>query len=145
MSTYYTDPNLILSDSQAITATADSTNVIDRQSTPTLQNLGIIPMFLEVHITEAFDALTSLTVALKSDSTTNLDTSETVHITEVIALAALTVGAKFKYRLPYGNYERYLGIEYTVTGTGPSVGKVFAALVPSADFRTFYPDGRTIS
>lgn len=148
MSGYYTDTvNLGFSVDQAITATADSTNVLDTQATPTLKDLGIRPMFVEVLVTEAFDNLTSLAVGVKSDSTTNLDTSETVHFTQTILLAALTLGARFILPIPVGqNVERYLGIEYTVTGTAPSVGKVTAVLVPhAAPSMQYFPDGSSIT
>lgn len=146
MAGYFTDPALTFSDGQAITATADSTNVVDLQSSPTLRDLGIRPMVLELIVTEAFDNLTSLAFSLKSDSTTNLDTSETVHITDTKLLAALTLGAKFSYTLPIGqSYERYLGIEYTVTGTAPTVGKVKAFLSPSVANVQYFPDGSSIA
>jgi hypothetical protein len=142
---YFTDPALTLSDSQAITGSADSTNVIDCQASPTLRDLGIRPMFLRVVVTEAFNTLTSLDISLKSDSTTNLDTSETVHATKNVVLASLTLGAEFVLPLPTGqNYERYLGIEYVVNGSNPSTGKLHACIVPSVDSRQVFADGSSI-
>lgn len=142
---YYIDPAHQFSASQAITATADSTNVIDLGSTPTLRDMGIRPMILEVIVTEAFNNLTTLGIALKSDSTTNLDTSETVHVDlGAVALASLTLGRRFQFTLPFGDYERYLGIEYVVTGTAPTLGRVSAHLVPSVDRANYFPDGSSI-
>lgn len=142
---YYIDPAHQFSSNQAITASADSTNVLDTQATPTLKDLGIRPMVIEVVVTEAFNTLTSLQIALKSDSTTNLDTSETVHVDfGAIPLASLTLGARFQATLPFGNYERYLGLEYTVSGSNPTLGKISAHLVPSVDRTFYFPDGSSI-
>lgn len=148
MAGYFTDTiNHVFSEDQAITASADATNVIDCQSSPTLRDLGIRPMHVEFIITEAFNTLTTLTFAVKSDSTTNLDTSETVHATRDVALAALTLGSRFVLSLPSGQtYERYLGVEYTVGGSNPTLGKIKAYLVPSAAPSVqYFPDGSSIS
>lgn len=144
---YFTEPNLRLENSDsAITATRDLTNVIDCQATPVLRDLGIKPMFIEVIVTEAFNNLTSLTLSFVTDSTTNLDTSETAIVSEVIVLARLTLGAKFVYALKPGQtYERYLGGEVTVTGTAPTTGKLHVCLVPAVDSIQYFPDGSSIS
>jgi hypothetical protein len=138
---------MIFSSDQAITASADSTNVIDCQSTPTLRDLGIRPMYVEVIVTEAFNTLTSLDIFVRSDSTTNLDTSETTHSTRNILLAALTLGARFVIALSPGqNYERYLGLEYVVNGSNPSTGKLTCVLVPHAAPQIqYFPDGSSIA
>ena len=51
------------------------------------------------------------------------------------------------YPLPPGlRYERYLGIEYTVTGTAPTTGKVTAVIIPQgAPTNAYFPDGSSIS
>lgn len=148
MSGYYTDTtNLIFSSDQAITASADSTNVIDCQSAPTLRDLGIRPMHVEVIVTEAFNTLTSLDFFVRSDSTTNMDTSETTHATRNVLLAGLTAGTRFVLDLPPGqNYEQYLGLEYVVNGSNPSTGKLTVVLVPHAAPQTqYFSDGISIA
>jgi hypothetical protein len=148
MSGFFTDTtNLIFSSDQAITATADSTNVIDCQSAPTLRDLGIRPMAVEFVITESFNTLTSLDFFVRSDSTTNLDTSETTHVSFNVVLASLTAGARFVRQLPTGQtYERYLGIEYVVNGTVPTTGKITAVLVPhGAPSTQYFNDGISIA
>jgi hypothetical protein len=146
---YYTDTvNMIFSDGQAITASADSTNVIDLGATPTLRALSIAsPLYVRVVVTEAFNTLTSLDIGVKSDSTTNMDTSETVHGTRNILLAALTLGAEFVIPIDRVSqtYERYLGIEYTVNGSNPTLGKLTAVLTPSVDSRQYFADGSVIA
>jgi hypothetical protein len=147
MSGYFTDTvNLVFSEDQAITASADATNVIDTQATPTLKDLGLRKMAVEFIITEAFNTLTSLDFAVKSDSTTNLDTSETIHVARTVLLAGLTAGTRFTLDLPTGQtYERYLGVEYTVAGSNPSTGKIKAYLVPTgAPSMQYFPDGSSI-
>jgi hypothetical protein len=152
---YYDDTtNMILSSAQALTGgSADSTNVIDTQATPTLKDLGISPMVLRLIVTTAFTAagnggseFTSLTVSIKSDSTADMDTSETIHAERTILLAALTAGAQFNIALPLGQtYERYLGIEYTVNGgENPTAGAVTAILVPAVSSMQYFPDGSSI-
>lgn len=144
---YFTEPNLRLENSDSvITATRDLTNHIDCQNTPVLRDLGIKPMFIEAIVTEAFNNLTSLTLSFVTDSTTNLDTSETAIVAETIALARLTLGAKFVYALKPGQtYERYLGGEVTVTGTAPTTGKLHVCLVPAVDSIQYFADGSSIS
>jgi hypothetical protein len=125
----------LFSDDQAITATADSTNVIDLgvPGTPyggvaaLTQDVGKgakIPILIQV--TEAFNTLTSLTISISTGATTALGTSV---ISKVVPLADLVVGYQFPIEvLPNEITERYLGIEYTVTGTAPTTGKITAGV-----------------
>ncbi len=112
------------SDSQAVTVTAISTNVIDTLPAGvvqpnTTQNLGgFAGMFLVIQIDTTFTGGTSMAMTLESDSTANLATSPTVHLsTGVILEAALLAGTNLIYPLPVGAYEKYLGVRYTVVGT----------------------------
>ncbi len=127
--------NQLFSDDQAITASADSTDVIDLGVAGTPygaaaalnQDIGKgakIPFLVQV--TETFDNLTNLEIKVSTGATSALGTTV---ISQTILLANLTVGAQFALDvLPNGITERYLGIEYVVTGTGPSVGKVTAGI-----------------
>lgn len=145
---YYNDTtNMAFSVAQSVLATTDATNVIDLGESPTLRAIcPANPMGVRLVVTEAYNNLTSITVAVKSDSTTSLDTSETVMGTQTILLAGLTLGAE--YFIPIDcvtqTCERYLGIEYTVTGTAPTTGKLTAVLVPASDSRQYFPDASTI-
>lgn len=155
---YYADTtNLIFSNSQvgtgmSLSTGVVSTNVIDLQSTPTLRDLSIRPMFVRLICTEAFTAagdggseFTSLLVEVKTDSTANLATSATVIGSKTIALAALTLGAEFVIALAPGQIaERYLGMWYTSTAELPTAGKLTAILVPSIDSRQYFADGSSI-
>ena len=124
----------IFSDDQAITASADSTNVIDLgvagtpyDSNQLNQDVGKgnkIPVLVQV--TEAFNNLTSLEVIISTGATTALGTSV---ISETIPLAELVAGKQMVIEvLPNELTERYLGIEYVVTGTAPATGKVTAGI-----------------
>jgi hypothetical protein len=137
---------------QAITATAISTNVMDARAltgSPTLVDLGTVgaDLYLVVQVSQAFNTLTSLTITLESDSTANLATAPTVHYSSgAIALAALTVNTTLlRLPLPVGaTYKRYLGVRYTVTGTNPTLGTVYANLVMDHGLNTHYPIGYVI-
>lgn len=125
----------LFSDDQAITASADSTNVIDLGVAGTPydaaaalnQDIGKgnkIPFLVQV--TEAFDNLTSLEIKVSTGATTALGTTV---ISQTILLADLTVGKQIALEvLPNDITERYLGIEYVVTGTAPTTGKITAGI-----------------
>lgn len=113
------DKQLEFSDSQAVTGTAVSTNVIDMgDDVPTRNIGGFGAASLVVQVDTAFAGLTSVTVEIVSDSDPALS-SPTVHAsTGAIAVADLTPGTIAVMPLPVGDYERYVGLRYTVAGTG---------------------------
>lgn len=120
------DQNLVLSDGQAITATAASTNIIDLSVARDVGPGYELPLLIQVG--EAFNNLTSLTIDVQTDDNSSFS-SPTSLASQVIPLAALTVGAKSAIQcIPVGT-ERYLRVNYTVTGTAPTTGKVTAAIV----------------
>jgi len=123
----------ILSDDQAITATAISTNVIDLgvPGTPYAAAAALnfdvgkgTPICFLAQVTEAFNTLTTLTFTLETSANSDLSAS-TVLATEEVALADLIPGKQmFMQVLPSGITERYLGTRYTVAGTPPTLGRV---------------------
>lgn len=134
------------SDSQAVTVTAISTNVID--TLPGIragltQNLGgpeAIYLVIEVDTTFTAGGAATLTASLESDSTANLATSPTVHfVTAAIPVASLTAKSKVAVvALPFGAFERYLGVRYTVA-TGPmTAGAISAYLTRDPSFWVAY-------
>ncbi len=125
----------IFSDDQVITASADSTNVIDLglpgtpfgAVAPLNQDIGkgaMVPILIQV--TEAFNTLTSLEIKISTGATTALGTTV---ISKVILLADLTLGKQFPIHvLPNEITEQFLGVEYVVAGTPPTLGKVTAGI-----------------
>ena len=125
----------LFSDDQAITASADSTNVIDLGAPATPYGAAAalnddvgkgakIPLLVQV--TEDFDNLTTLEIKLSTGSTTALGTTIA---SQVIALVDLLAGKQMNLDfLPNGIIEQYLGMEYVVVGTAPSAGKITAGI-----------------
>lgn len=129
------DQQNLFSDAQAVTVTANSSNVIDTLPSGgpnTKSGLGDgqdISLFAQVGAA-AFAGGTSLAIALVSADDAALTVNPIVHFTTpVIALAALTAKARLVgLDLPYGKYRRYLGLQYTVVGT-MTAGAITAGLV----------------
>ena len=129
--------NALLSDDQAITATALATNVIDLgvpgtpygAVAPLNQDVGkgaAIPILVQV--TEDFATLTSLTVTVEVSAASGM-TAPVVLAEETIAVADLVAGKQmFNQVVPNGADLRYLGVRYTVTGTNASAGKITAGI-----------------
>lgn len=125
----------LFSDDQAITTSADSTNVIDLgvPGTPyggaaaLTRDIGkgcMVPIL--VQSTADFTNLTSLTINVSKGATTALGTTIA---SQTIAKADLVAGAQFAIQvLPSQCDERYLGIEYVVTGTTETTGKITAGI-----------------
>lgn len=137
------DNTLVLSDGQAITADANSTNIIDLGANGTafghsaavssdlgkLDNEGVE---IAVSVTEAFNNLTSLKITLACDDNASLSSAKEI-ASRTYLLAELTLGARLEFpaKVLVGCTERYLGLVYDVTGTAPTTGKIFAAVVAS--------------
>lgn len=148
------DKQNLLSDAQAVTSTAISENVIDTaySGTAPLANLGDgkVPLYLVV-LTQTTCTDTSsdatLTVTLESDSTADLATSATVHFsTGAIAFASFAAAGTqiCAVALPHGNYERYVGVRYTVASGPLTAGKFDAFLTTDVQAYRSYDAGRTI-
>lgn len=126
------DNQTLFSNAQAITATAASTNVIDLApiASGVVLDIGVgsdVPLFIQV--VEAFNNLTSLTVAVQVDDNSSFSSPTTVMTTAAIPLASLLAGYKFNLdRIPRLTNERYVRIYYTVAGTAPTTGKVTAGV-----------------
>lgn len=92
------------------------------------------PVYLHCLVTTAFTTGDggTLTATLESDSTANLATSATVHMTSTAVIPAATLVAGYwifkGVPLPTGSYERYLGMRYTTTTGDMTAGKVSAWL-----------------
>lgn len=136
----YVDSQSQFSNAQAVTSTAISENVLDlnaasNSNVPLLQDIGTgqdVYLVVQTAVTATdtgSDA--TLAVTLESDSTANLATSPTVHLsTGALAFAAYATAGTviFAGRLPAGAYERYLGLRYTVA-SGPLTAGAFTAFL----------------
>ena len=138
------------SDDQAVTATAIGEDVIDLSGAPVLQDIGggeAVWLVITVGTAATAAGAATVTFTLESDSTTDLATSPTVHFSSAaISKDALTAGAcPVAVRLPADDYERYVGVRYTVA-TGPLTAGTFNAFFTNTpDTYRSYPDGKTIS
>ncbi len=78
-----------------------------------------------------------MTVSLESSSTADLATTPTVHfVSATLALANLVGGTTLlAIKLPAGQYNRYVGVRYTVA-TGPLTAGAFSAFL-AKDIQAF--------
>lgn len=119
------DAKLLMSNQQAITATAASTDVID---TGNPKDYGHCGAPLLVQVTEDFNNLTSLAISLQTDSDSAFGSPRELFTVTVLA-ADLKAGFKTPVITVPHKAERYLRVNYTVVGTAPTTGKVTAGLV----------------
>lgn len=136
------DNSLKLSENQAITVTAASPNQLDMGKMGTTaympvvlrQHLGrgaCVPFLIQV--TEDFATLTSLTVQLRQSASSNM-ASPTVLLEQTVPVALLKAGFIFNIdKLPAEVTQRYLDVNYIVTGTTATAGKVSAMIVAAVD------------
>lgn len=125
------DKQNLFSEDQAVTVTADSTNIIDlgnddSEVNPALNEKGDLEVFAQV--TTAFASGTSLKVSLLSSDSSTFSSSTTVSESAAIATASLVQGYKFKLGQLTEIDEQYLKLVYTVVGT-MSAGNILAGLV----------------
>ena len=154
----YVDSQELFSDAQAVTATAISTNVLDlnaasNSNVPLLQDIGVgeASVYLVVMTTttatdSGSDA--TLTITLESDSTANLATSATVHYSSgALAFAAFATAGTILVQipLPLGDYERYLGVRYTVASGPLTAGAFTAFLTKDIQRQKYYASGFTVA
>lgn len=136
------DNSLKFSEAQAITVTAASPNQLDMGQMGTTayfpvvlrQHLGrgaCVPLLIQV--VEDFATLTSLTVQLRQSASSNM-ASPTVLLEQTIPVAKLKAGFKVNIDvLPAEVTQRYLDVNYIVTGTTATAGKISAMIVGAVD------------
>jgi hypothetical protein len=117
------DALAIFSDSQAITATADSTNAVQftgykGQNTP-------IPIVCKV--VEDFTNCTSLSVAVQECATEG-GSYVTIATYAAVLLAGLVAGAEFALNVTPSISKPWIQLRYTVAGSAPDAGKIYAAV-----------------
>ena len=137
---------LRVSEDQAVTSTAVSTNTVD---------LGVArdmgegtALYMNFALTEAFANGTSITFEIITSASDNLGSPTVIGSSATIATAALTLGKNIVVRLNpdiAGKGQRYLGARYTVVGT-MNAGKVTADIVETiGDGQKYYASGFTVA
>ena len=146
----FVDALLLVSDAQAITVTAVSTNTIDLGAGTIARRIGSgEAMGFAVQIDVAGDR-TTLDETYQIDIISSADPAlgtPTVLASFLLASTDLTIGKKFALPLPKGRpAQRYIGLRYTVAGTTPTI-TVTAALMPMSMIdaeNTMYAKGYSI-
>ncbi len=137
---------------QAVTASAISTNTLDLRNaaTPTLGDEALSGrnpwLIIQTDVAATAVGAATVTFTLESDSDSALSTSPTVHYsTAAIGKATLVIGyTAVRTQLPSGDYERWLGVRYTVA-TGPlTTGSFTAYLTMDPQRNVIYPVGFTV-
>lgn len=156
----YIDIHNELSDAQAVTATAISSNVIDLFAVTTgAQASGFSPntridvgdeSYLVVQtVTTATDTGSdaTLTVTLESADDVGLTTNNIVHSsTGALAFATFSPAGTnlVRIRLPKALYRRYLGVRYTVASGPLTAGTFDAFITENPDNQRPYKSGFTV-
>lgn len=126
------DRQTLLSNAQAVTADAASTNTIDLGPIKHKRRIGHgTPIPLVIQVVETFNKATSLEVKLQESDVADF-ASGVVELatTGAVALASLTAGYRFSLdKVPRNASKRYLRLYYDVTGTAPDAGKITAGVV----------------
>ena len=140
----YIDSLLKLSDAQALTATADSTNVIDLSSDRDIGKGQAMAFVVSVGVAaDVADADETYSFQLETDDNASM-TSSTIVAGGAIAGASLTAGSLHAFPIATAN-EQYLQGVYTLGGTTPSV-TIDAWVAPLCDVEQYvaYADNITI-
>ena len=121
-----TDSLLRVSEDQAVTSTAYSTNTIDLSAA---RDVGEgKTLYMNFALTEAFANGTNITFEVVTSANANLSSHDVVGSSTTIATAALTLGKNIVVAINpqiASKGKRYLGARYVVTGT-MNAGKVTA-------------------
>lgn len=114
------DSRLELSSAQALTASADATNVVDLTQTARQVGAGK-PLFVHFNVTVAADFSTTDETYSFGVATGASATLGTVLATRTILATTLVAGFNFSIQVPQDGVLRYLGVEYVLAGTSPTI------------------------
>lgn len=118
------DNTLVLSEKQAVTASAASTNYIDQAAAGDAYGA----LWLVVKVDTTFATLTSLTIGIQTADASTFSSPVTLASSGAVAAASLTADSIVCcMRLPVG-CKRYVRVYYTVGGSNATAGKVNAFL-----------------
>lgn len=142
-----TDKLLRLSEDQAITATAVSTNTIPLS---VVRDVGEgTPLYMVFTITEALNKLTDLTFNVLIDNDEALG-SPSVLASKTVTLASggLAIRQQHVLQIPpqFASLGLdYLGASYTVNGTNPDTGKITTDIVTNIQDQKYYSSGFSLT
>ena len=141
-----TDKLLRVSEDQALTTTAVSTNTIDLS---VARDVGEgTALYMNFAVTTALANGTSVKFEVVSSANANLGTPTVIGSSNAVLTAALTVGKIVVVRINpdiAGKGQRYLGARYTIAGTF-NAGKVTADVVETiGDGQKYYASGFTVT
>ena len=141
-----TDSLLRVSEDQAVTSTAYSTNTVDLS---VARDVGEgTALYMNFALTEAFANGTSVTFEVITSASANLGSPTVIGSSAAIVTASLTLGKNIVVTLNpeiAGKGQRYLGARYTVAGT-MNAGKVTADIVETiGDGQKYYASGFTVA
>lgn len=140
-----TDKLLRVSEDQAVTSTAVSTDTIDLV---VARDMGEgTPLYMNFAVTTAMTGGTSIKFEVITSASANLGSPTVIGSSDAITTANLTLGKNIVVRLNpeiAGKGQRYLGARYTVSGTYNG-GKITADVVETiGDGRKYYASGFTV-
>ena len=141
-----TDSLLRVSEDQAVTSTAYSTNTIDLSAA---RDVGEgTTLYMNFALTEAFANGTNITFEVVTSANANLSSHDVLGSSTTIATAALTLGKNIVVAINpqiASKGKRYLGARYVVTGT-MNAGIVTADVVETiGDGQKYYASGFTVA
>lgn len=140
------DRNTLVSNAQAVTATAVSTDTIDLGA---LRDIGTgtkISAFVTVDVAATAAGAATVTFAVITSANADLSSATTLYTTAAIGKATLVAGYKvFDITIPRQLLSRYLGLNYTVA-TGPlTAGAFTGGFVVDMQSQAYYDSGLNVS